>query len=66
MEDPGLGGNGGVFVDGQRAAPGHFVNHLDREVAGLETSAQTVAKGGLAHAVATDESEFVVDGRRHV
>src|SRR6185369_4699250 len=59
VQDPRLCRDRRLLVDRQRTAPGDLVNHLDRDVAGLEARGESVAEGRLADPVAADEGELV-------
>ncbi len=58
VEDPGLGLEGGVLVDGQGAGAGDFLDQLDGEVEALEAGGDVEAERCLAHAVAADECDL--------
>src|SRR6185369_8864673 len=57
-EDPGLGLERGLAIDGQRAQARDFLDHVHVHALALERACEVVAEGGLPHAVRPDERDF--------
>ena len=57
-EDPGLGLERGLAVDGQRAQPRDLLDHVHVDPLALERAREVVAESGLPHAMAADERDL--------